>query len=468
LLSLILATLSTGHAAGYFYPDVGVSALGRGGANVAGADDLSALWYNPAALRRIRGPRVDLDFTGIAHSVGFQRASDVMLDENGEEVLQTYESVENTAPPFLVPAFGFAHDFGLEKTTFALGLNSPMAAPVHTYDDAGPQRYNLVSSEMIQVAVGPAVAHEVTDWLTLGLQVTGNLLRIKQDMDIHMFIPLSGFDIAPLGDPAGDVGFDIAAQDSFLLSANAGLLIEPESELWAFGLSFRPPTTYTAEGTIVADFSNHFLYASEDPSKKIIYDDSASSDMQVIVNMPMVVKAGFLVRPMEGLEIEADFVWEGWSVNEALVVEGVNFLVDTTIQPVEIATDVELPAGFQDAWSVRVGGQYALNDSYSLRAGVLFETSAVPSSALGLGQIDMDKIGYGTGLVWAMNKAISLDVSFGQLFFETSEVTDSANEVVMVNAISGEVLEDGFIVGNGIYSSRVTMGGLGLSWTFGQ
>jgi long-chain fatty acid transport protein len=468
VLTLILATLSTGHASGYFYPDVGVSAIGRGGANVAGADDLSALWYNPAALRRIKGPRLDFELATIGQSVRYQRASDVLIDDAGEAYSQSYAAVEDQARPLPVPTIGFANDFGSEKTTFALGFYSPMAPPVHTYDSAGAQRYNLVSSEMIQASFGPALAHQVTDWLSLGLGVTGNVLRVKQDLDIHMFIPLTGFDLGDFGDPAGDVGFSLAAQDSFLLSANAGLLIEPPGGRWAIGLSYRPPTTYTADGTIVADFSNHFLYESEDPSKEIILDPSASSTMQVIVKMPMIVKAGILVRPTEALEIEADFVWEGWSVNEALVVKGVNFLVETTLAPVEIATDVELPAGFQDAWSLRLGGEYALNDNYSVRAGALYEVSAVPTSALGLGQIDMNKVGYGTGVVWRVNEQFSLDASFGQLFFETTEVTDSTIEAVMVNAISGEVLEDAEVVGNGIYEASAMMGGLSLSYVFGQ
>jgi long-chain fatty acid transport protein len=468
VLTLILATLSTGQASGYFYPDVGVGAIGRGGANVAGADDLSALWYNPAALRRISGPRLDFELSTISQSVRYQRASDIFLDEADEEYLVNYDAVEDQAQALPVPTLGFANDFGLDKTTFAFGFNTPMAPPVHSYDAAGAQRYNLVSSEMIQASFGPALAHQVNDWLTLGLGLTGNVLRIKQDLDIHMFIPLTGFDLGDLGDPAGDVGFSIAAQDSFLLSANAGLLVEPKDGRWAFGLSFRPPTTYTADGTIVADFSHHFLYESEDPSKEIILDSTATSDMQVIVKMPMVIKAGLLVRPSSVLEIEADFVWEGWSVNDALVIKDVNFLVETTLAPVEIITDVELPAGFQDSWSVRLGGEYILNDDYSIRAGALYEVSAVPTSSLGLGQIDMNKYGYGTGLVWRLNEKMSLDASFGQLFFESAEVTDSATEAVMVNAISGEVEEDAFVVGNGVYESSAMMGGLSLSYVFGH
>ena len=155
-------------------------------------------------------------------------------------------------------------------------------------------------------------------------------------------------------------------------------------------------------------------------------------------------------------------------MNEALEVRDVNFLVDTTISPVEIETDVALPAGFNDSWSVRLGGHYVLNDMWTIRAGGLYETSAVPTSSLGLGQVDMDKVGYGTGVVVALNERISLDASFGQLFFETVEVTDSETTAIMVNAISGEVEEDSPVVGNGIYESSVISAGLGLSWAFGR
>ena len=469
MLTLLFATLSTGHASGYFYPDAGVSALGRGGANVAGSNDLSALWYNPAALRRISGNRFDLDLIGLDHYVRYTRASDTVVDDEGNTNVVSYDPVENTAAPIAIPTFAVASDFGMEKTTFAMGLYPPFAHPIHSYDDAGPQRYNLVSSELIQFAFGPAVAHELHEWVTLGVGLTGNFLRVKQDLDVHMFLPLSGFDLGDLGDPAGDVGFAVEAQDSFTLSANAGLLIEPPSGNWAFGFSFRPATTYEATGTIEADFSNHFLYSSEDPSKEIILEPTAKDDeILLTVNLPASLKAGFLVRPIDALEIEASFVWEGWHVNEALEVRDVNFLVDTTISPVEIEADVALPAGFKDSWSVRLGGHYVLNDMWTLRAGGLYETSAVPTSSLGLGQVDMDKVGYGTGVVFALSDRVSLDASFGQLFFETVEVTDSETTAIMVNAISGELEEDSPVVGNGIYESSVISAGLGLSWTFGR
>src|ERR1700691_3535901 len=49
---LCAVTLSVGageaRASGLYFSDRGVRPLGRGGAFVAGADDLGAIWYNPA------------------------------------------------------------------------------------------------------------------------------------------------------------------------------------------------------------------------------------------------------------------------------------------------------------------------------------------------------------------------------------------------------------------------------------
>src|ERR1700679_2343015 len=45
-----LALARPARAAGLYFSDRGVRPLGRGGAFVAGADDLGAIWYNPAGL----------------------------------------------------------------------------------------------------------------------------------------------------------------------------------------------------------------------------------------------------------------------------------------------------------------------------------------------------------------------------------------------------------------------------------
>src|SRR5205814_4654165 len=52
LFALLVCAASAGdaHGAGLYFSDRGVRPLARGGAFVAGADDLGAVWYNPAGL----------------------------------------------------------------------------------------------------------------------------------------------------------------------------------------------------------------------------------------------------------------------------------------------------------------------------------------------------------------------------------------------------------------------------------
>lgn len=45
-----IATATDAHAAGLYFSDRGVRSVGRGGAFVAGADDLGVVWSNPAGL----------------------------------------------------------------------------------------------------------------------------------------------------------------------------------------------------------------------------------------------------------------------------------------------------------------------------------------------------------------------------------------------------------------------------------
>ena len=49
-LAGLMATASTADAAGYYMSDVGTRGMSRAGAFIAGVDDLSAQYYNPAAL----------------------------------------------------------------------------------------------------------------------------------------------------------------------------------------------------------------------------------------------------------------------------------------------------------------------------------------------------------------------------------------------------------------------------------
>ena len=141
LTALLLAVLPASQAAGYYTTDIGTRGMSRGGAYIAGNRDLSAQFYNPAALINLKRPQAYINWSMVDQSVDFTR---VDLDDSGK-IAKTYDTVHNIAKPMQIPAFGVAHNFGLKNTMFAIGMFPPFA-PDMEYPKKGAQRYTLIDS----------------------------------------------------------------------------------------------------------------------------------------------------------------------------------------------------------------------------------------------------------------------------------------------------------------------------------
>ena len=140
---LLLSLLSLSEASTFYLADIGVRGMARGGAFVAGASDISAQWYNPAALTRIKGGMVGVHTAAVHQFIDFDRADypgEGPLDEAGDNTDLINAPVSNGAKPVFIPHLGFA--YGWEKLTLYAGLTTPYAADF-SYPADGPQRYSL-------------------------------------------------------------------------------------------------------------------------------------------------------------------------------------------------------------------------------------------------------------------------------------------------------------------------------------
>lgn len=494
-----LTTASTTHAAGYYFSDIGVRSFSRGGAFVASNNDMTALFYNPAALTRIKRNQVMLNVAGVQQSVLFQRAGGEgagPLDENGVPTDITFGEIENKAPTFVIPHFGLSSRLGTQKTTFAFGFYPPYA-PDLSYDADGPQRYSLIDVMVIQTSLGPSIAHQVNEWVSLGGGVAWGVLLAEQQLAISVpFQSPNGIEntfnadgsisteiVTPANeDPTNDVAFEFAASDWRAWSWNAALMIEPPSQGWAFGLMVQPPVHFNAKGYMAADFSKHILYTEGfnlggDPDQVIVSKTSRDKDVSLNISMPLIIKSGFAIRPSSATEIEFSAIWQQWSSIENVTITDLDLEVDLNenhtnpliaeqMQDVVITDDVILPANYQDAWSLRIGGEHRLGSDFSLRAGTFYETSAIPSATQSVSLIDGKKIGYGIGGGYRPHANLTIDVGLTQSFLTPTEATDSEVKQISVNALSGEFL-DGTTIGNGTYESSSLIFGAGMTYEFG-
>lgn len=459
---LAFALISSAWASAYYFADVGVRSFGRAGAFVAGADDINAMYYNPAALTRLRGGVAKVDLAFVSQHVLFDRADEV---DNGETVV--FDPVYNVAKPFKIPNLGVSFNARLPSTTFAIGLYPPYAPDV-SYDPAGPQRYTLVDTAVIQTNVGPSVGHRFDwaglPWLSVGAGLAWSLMSVEQEL----VLSTSGTD-----DPSGDIAFRVAATDPFAFTWNAGVLVEPVSGRFALAAAVQPPIRFAARGEMVGDFSSHGAYTAGiiTNTDGVVRDD----DVSLEVTMPLVLRGGVLVRPVQRLEVELAGVWQKWDTIDVILVDDVEMVLHTSsFGDVLIEGPVELPAGYQNAWSVRLGAEYDLNDHLAVRGGGLYESSAIPARTQGVGLVDGPKWGYGVGGTVRLplpgeqghRRRVALDVGWSQSFITPRTITDSEVTQVKIGFPSGEV-EDGKVVGNGDFESRLSVFGAGLEFAWG-
>ncbi len=459
--------MSLAGAAGFTLVDSGVRAQGRAGAFVAGANDITAQWYNPAALSSMDGASVKLDLWATQQTVEFDRE-----DIPG---VNPFKPVESGAPPVLEPAGGFVTRLGglhpaLSNTTLAVGLMVPTGSD-YAWPAEGAQRYAIIDSAIRQLYVGPTVAQRIAPWLSLGAGVQYTFLRVDQSL-VATLCNSADPDACGSDTPTDDVVLDIAATDPFALTWNAGVLLTPLPAL-AIGVSVQPAVAFEAAGSTTATLS-------EDNGTVRPYLTDASftdDDATLVVELPWTVRAGVQLTPVPAVRVELAGTWTGWADTDALVVTDLDLTLtgtdDGPLQGADIVVtdDVSLPTGFVDSWSLRLGGEWDVHAVLTVRAGVLGETSATPDGMANASVPDADKGGAALGLTVHLGKHLTLDASGLYTGWIDREVTTSTYAQPALYVDYGDSFRTtvgaGRVIGNGTYRSSAWVSGLGVGWHFG-
>src|SRR5262245_39823592 len=147
-LALTALTASGGaHASGMYYSERGVRPLARGGAFVAGADDLGSIAYNPAGIADA-GSSILADFAWVNVTTEFTRRS-LVSDSAGNESIVEFPKVTGTTPFLPIPTVAGSYATPDRQFTFAAGIYAPYAAlsnyPETVNGQPAASRYSLVS-----------------------------------------------------------------------------------------------------------------------------------------------------------------------------------------------------------------------------------------------------------------------------------------------------------------------------------
>lgn len=444
LLALLALFSSSAQAGGYYFPDSGVVAVGRGGAFVASADDTFAQYYNPAALVRLERWTFDVGVSAVSQQVEFSR---LMEDDT------LAEPVSNEGGAFIIPQFAVGGPLVEDKLHLAVGLYTAYS-PSFSYEPEGPQRYTLIDSSIWQAFAGPSLSYTPHPAISVGLGLQWQFLSVGQDLAVTTSLVEGRTE-----DPSSDVNVSVRQFDPFAPSANLGLLVRPVDEL-SVGLAAQLPSSFRARGSLVADFSGHALEAQmQDP---VIEDDSVNLG----VRLPLVLKAGVAVHPREDSAIELAMVYENWKSLDSLVLSDLQLDLNFTnpnFPAPEVSEELALPAAFRDVFSLRLGGTVRVIDELTLRGGGFWERGSQEDARVSVAAYDPNKWQASAGAsVHLLDERLTVDTSLAYLFFPAKSVRNST--VSQTNVQDGPVS----VVGNGDYRSSGLVLAAGVSWAFGR
>jgi long-chain fatty acid transport protein len=428
-------------AGGFFTPPHGVRTQGRGGAGVLSTPDMNAMWYNPAMLAGLGDFHLTVDLNLLIQDASFARAPRTL--ENGDTI--SYTEVENQARPLTIPQLGVASNLGTERLVFALGAWAPNGATA-LYPEQGPQRYTIIDTEgSFILTLGLAVAWRATDWLWVGAGLQNHMAQLRL---VNAVTAWPGF----TGDPESEdyeILFEGAVSSPWSPSANLGARaqVHPNVDV---GLSVQLPVhVQDEEAQVMQRLPPGVLFDQAE-----VQGDSVAASFW----LPWVLRTGVRYHQPRW-DIELDAVIEFWSILDEISISPNDIEVQEvpgvgTIQ----AGALSVPRQYQDALSLRLGGDYqALPELLDLRAGVLWEQSAIPTRTLSVLQLDTDKVGLSAGLTWHASDTLAVDLSYTHLFYQDTTVRNS-----IVRQINPTDPDNTIVVGNGDYTFTVDMVGLGI------
>jgi len=334
--------------AGFGIFEHGSRAMGMAGAFTAQADDPSAMFHNVAGLAF----QEERDFM-----VGFTWIRSIQAEFDGANPFPGVgiEEAQETLSEFPPHAY-WVEPLG-DRWTFGLGVNSPFGLVVEWEDPATfSGRFVSAKSELTTLDVNPSLAVKLSDDFSLGFGAIGRFAAVE----LNQFIPAQN----PFTQTVANVGLlqlesDLTDSEGF--GFNVGVLYKPDG-FFSWGLSYR--------SEVEVDFSGDGAL-SQIPTGNPQFDGAVAAALpfgvplpvETGIDFPQMASLGVGFRLSDGVMLETDINWTGWSSFDTLTIDFVNDQLPDTTRPQQ----------WEDVFNYRVGISLDTRAGNQLRFGALYD-----------------------------------------------------------------------------------------------
>lgn len=387
---------------GMYLAGYGSAAAGRGGANLAVADNALGLQANPAGIMHVQNRELDVDAQFLAPSLQYGG------DPFGNRM-------DGKSKIFPMPSISYVKGYAGQPWTWGIALISQggMGATFENY--ATPfGSVDRTSSEVRFATLTPTVAYKFDERFALGAS-----LNVGYSDVTFAFWPGTSYynDMGTPADPSDDMGFfgaEITSRaKTYTTSVRGGALWHVNPVLTLGAVAQTETSGDYDSGTLTLNQSSIGL-------GRVRYDATVEG-----FTWPAQYGAGVEVRPAKGWMFAADvrrYLWK--HAMKQITVKGTN---PDWVTPV---SQVTMPFVFdwRDQWVTNLGAEYAVSPVFTLRAGWNYGESPVPDNTLNP-LFPATTLQHATaGLTWEVSRhTLNLAVEHA---FEAEQVNTNTNQQV--------------------------------------
>jgi len=376
------------NAAGFYIQEQSVKGLGSAfSGSTTSIDDASTVYFNPAGMTKLSGPQMNAGVHLLIPSADLTNTGST-FDFNGPAPGGIGPIVGNDGgnpySPTPVPNLFVAYPIVQDQVWAGLAINVPFGL-ANEYDTGWFGRYDSTETELTTINIQPSIAVKATNWLSIGAGVD------IQRADATLKSAISN---------VVSEGESKLTGDDWSYGYNIGLQIKPV-ESTEIGLHYRSAIKHTLEGRI----SVQGLSASN-------FDIPGTADL----NLPDIASFGIAHQATDKLRLMAEANWFGW--NNFQEIHAKNTAGGTVSNVVQ---------NYQTTWAFSVGGEYDVNDKWTVRAGYqhdatpttdLYRTSRTP---------DGDRNWFSGGATYKINPKLDLDLAATYIDISKEKINLSRN-----------------------------------------
>ncbi|TKR29350.1 hypothetical protein FCE95_14435 [Luteimonas gilva] len=408
----IVGALAMGqtHASGFQIKENSTKALGRAFAGSGAASgDVSVVSNNPAAMSTFKQSAVQADVAVIDLSADFTGG--------GKTAVGTTLTGGNGGDPGdATPVPSIAAIFPIGDTGMTLGaqVSAPFGLKTE-YDRNWVGRYNAVKSDVKTVDLTLAASFDFSSEVSIGVgliyQRAEATLSNALDMGTALCAspnPAACFNPAFPFHPQGNDGFVEVKGDDTGIGWVIGMHIHP-NERTAIGFSHRSEIDHDLEGT--ADFtmpaSVAVALAAARPGQFV--DTTALAPLTT----PAVDTISISYGITDNFKVLADFSRTQWSS-----LENVTIYFNSRQAP-----SVE-QFQWKDTTFWSIGGEWELNDKFTLRAGYAEDQSPTKIETRTPRLPDADRQWGSIGLTWNVSPAFEVNAAYTRIFVDDPKIAN--------------------------------------------